>query len=65
MTKQELLEILKVKLQTKVTSSEPFFENSIMTYEVICEHDDGHLCESRLKWIIDFINNNFELKQPN
>jgi len=36
-------------------SSNEYPTNSIMAYGKICQHDDGHLCEHRKKWIIDFV----------
>lgn len=39
--------------------NEDDFKDSIMTYENLCDHNDGYLCEHRLLWII----NNLELKK--
>jgi len=34
-------------------------KDSIMTYGVICNHNDGFLCEHRLLWILKFIENRY------
>lgn len=34
--------------------------NSMMTYGTFCECDDSHLCEHRLGWLVNFIQENFE-----
>jgi hypothetical protein len=39
--------------------NEPYHQNSIMNYNVLCHHDDGFLCEHRLQFILNYIKNNF------
>lgn len=34
-------------------------KDSIMSYGVICNHNNGFLCEHRLRWILDFIENRY------
>lgn len=31
-------------------------EGSIMGYEQLCNHDSAYLCECRLQYIVDFLN---------
>ena len=49
------LDYLKAKLQTQDSFCDPYDPNSIMEHDVICEHDEGFLCECRRKWILDYI----------
>lgn len=36
--------------------------DSVMSYEVICSHDEGWLCQHRLDWLINEIKTYFEKK---
>lgn len=42
-------------LSVSTNYSTSFNPESIMEYNSICEHDDGYLCECRLKFILDWI----------
>ncbi|MGK0174061.1 MAG: hypothetical protein ACI9AT_000424 [Ulvibacter sp.] len=35
-------------------------ENSIMHYGQLCDHDDGFLCEHRLEWILNYIQEKYK-----
>lgn len=59
------MEALTKELNDKLQTADSYFEispkQSIMTYGVICDHDDGFLCEHRRQWIIDFLINTQKL----
>lgn len=56
--KEYIIKELEIKLNTSDNYRIPYHEDSIMTYEKICDHDDGYLCEHRRKWIIDYLTEN-------
>lgn len=45
---------LRKLLHVPLEMGEPCDELSIMQYSVICEHDDGIMCECRLNYLINF-----------
>ncbi len=53
--KPEFETLLREKLEVSTSYLIPDPTSSIMTYDVICEHDSGFLCEHRLNWIINEI----------
>ena len=57
------LHTLLKKLNSNATYSSYEDDDSIMLYDKICTCDDGFLCEHRLKWILDFIKDNYERQE--
>ena len=55
-------EMLRLLLGVSGYWSIPYNKESILQFERICEHDDGHLCEHRLNWLIEFIELNYTPK---
>lgn len=55
------IENIKKFLYTRNNYSSPVLKESIMEFEVVCDHNSGHFCEHRLKFIIEYIEGN-ELK---
>jgi len=53
------LKELKTKLSTSESDENPYHKDSIMTFNKICDHDNGFLCEHRRDWIIEFCRSNF------
>lgn len=60
MNKQELIEWSQFHLLPVNDDTESHRDGSIMTYNVICKHDTGFMCECRAKHIVDKVAN--ELK---
>lgn len=52
---QELENELRKILALDLSGSNTDFPDSILTYNVVCNHDDGYLCEHRLEWLIEFL----------
>lgn len=48
------------KLNCRTNWDHPYPEDSVMVYETLCTHDEGHLCEHRLQFIVDFIREHYE-----
>jgi hypothetical protein len=55
--KNSMLRVLAKKLSVSSYGND-YPKESIMEYDRLCDHDDAYLCECRLQFIIDFVNEN-------
>lgn len=55
------IEQLENILHTSGSYDIPYHKDSIMSYEAICKHDSGYLCEHRQKHIIGFVKKMIEI----
>jgi hypothetical protein len=49
------IENLRKILSTRSNYNAPVLNESIMSYGKVCKHDEGHLCEHRLEFLIKYI----------
>jgi hypothetical protein len=55
------IEQLQNILHTNGDDDSLYHKDSIMSYEAICKHDSGYLCEHRQKHIIGFVKKMIEI----
>lgn len=51
------LELIKI-LNCNTSYGEDRITDSIMSFGVVCEHDDGFMCEHRLEYLLNYLYDN-------
>jgi hypothetical protein len=64
MSNKDFLESLRNTLHVNLSGEwrSKYHKDSIMDYNVICQHDEGVLCECRLEKLLQLIDSHLEKK---
>lgn len=54
----KLKDLIRAKFASPTSYMSPSNPNSVMEYGIICQHDVGFLCQCRLDYLIELINEN-------